>query len=174
MLKVLWDDFLMCYSSRPLLCWSVWWALSTCGYFQVVNYAQGLWETVMPSRDAAIYNGGVEAVSTLLGKRCGAAHSPGGQVRHDLIFLSPRELEVTPKAWFICFELWLSDLGRNSAVLQLWVAVIHKLYTLSGNPAYWFAELSSYAGLRHLRVFWALPSLDVTLGSGVIQVCDNN
>ncbi|XP_039097853.1 thiamine transporter 1 [Hyaena hyaena] len=66
-LKVLWDDFLMCYSFRPLLCWSVWWALSTCGYFQVINYAQGLWETVMPSRDAAIYNGGVEAVSMLLG-----------------------------------------------------------------------------------------------------------
>ncbi|EAW90846.1 SLC19A2 isoform 2 [Pan troglodytes] len=66
-LKVLWNDFLMCYSSRPLLCWSVWWALSTCGYFQVVNYTQGLWEKVMPSRYAAIYNGGVEAVSTLLG-----------------------------------------------------------------------------------------------------------
>lgn len=67
-LKVLWNDFLICYSSRPLLCWSVWWALSTCGYFQVINYTQGLWETVMPSRHAAIYNGGVEAVSTLLGK----------------------------------------------------------------------------------------------------------
>ncbi|KAM9241971.1 thiamine transporter 1 isoform 2-T2 [Dugong dugon] len=66
-LKVLWNDFLICYSSRPLLCWSVWWALSTCGYFQVVNYTQGLWEQVMPSRHAAIYNGGVEAVSTLLG-----------------------------------------------------------------------------------------------------------
>uniref|UniRef100_H0V8V0 Solute carrier family 19 member 2 n=1 Tax=Cavia porcellus TaxID=10141 RepID=H0V8V0_CAVPO len=66
-LKVLWNDFLICYSSRPLLCWSVWWALSTCGYFQVINYTQGLWETVMPSRHAAIYNGGVEAVSTLLG-----------------------------------------------------------------------------------------------------------
>ncbi|XP_069401697.1 thiamine transporter 1 isoform X1 [Ovis canadensis] len=65
-LKVLWNDFLVCYSSRPLLCWSVWWALSTCGYFQVINYAQGLWEQVMPSRHAAIYNGGVEAVSTLL------------------------------------------------------------------------------------------------------------
>ncbi|XP_001364625.1 thiamine transporter 1 [Monodelphis domestica] len=66
-LKVLWKDFLVCYSSRPLLCWSVWWALSTCGYFQVVNYTQGLWERVMPSRNATIYNGGVEAVSTLLG-----------------------------------------------------------------------------------------------------------
>ncbi|XP_036879759.1 thiamine transporter 1 isoform X2 [Manis javanica] len=66
-LKVLWADFLACYSSRPLLCWSVWWALSTCGYFQVLNYAQGLWEKVMPSRQAAIYNGSVEAVSTFLG-----------------------------------------------------------------------------------------------------------
>ncbi|XP_075420724.1 thiamine transporter 1 isoform X2 [Tenrec ecaudatus] len=66
-LKVLWNDFLVCYSSRPLLCWSVWWALSTCGYFQVVNYTQGLWEQVEPSRNATIYNGGVEAVSTLLG-----------------------------------------------------------------------------------------------------------
>ncbi|ELK16303.1 thiamine transporter 1 [Pteropus alecto] len=66
-LKALWDDFLTCYSRRPLLCWSAWWALSTCGYFLVVNYTQGLWEQVMPSRHAAVYNGGVEAVSTLLG-----------------------------------------------------------------------------------------------------------
>ncbi|XP_055480672.1 thiamine transporter 1 [Psammomys obesus] len=66
-LKVLWNDFLICYSSRPLLCWSTWWALSTCGYFQVVNYTQGLWEKVMPFEHANIYNGGVEAVSTLLG-----------------------------------------------------------------------------------------------------------
>ncbi|XP_053242111.1 thiamine transporter 1 isoform X1 [Podarcis raffonei] len=66
-IKELWQDFLRCYSSRPLLCWSVWWALSTCGYFQVINYAQGLWEKVLPSQTSPIYNGGVEAVSTLLG-----------------------------------------------------------------------------------------------------------
>ncbi|CAI5772992.1 thiamine transporter 1 isoform X2 [Podarcis lilfordi] len=66
-IKELWQDFLLCYSSRPLLCWSVWWALSTCGYFQVINYAQGLWEKVLPSQTSPIYNGGVEAVSTLLG-----------------------------------------------------------------------------------------------------------
>uniref|UniRef100_A0A8D2NYW4 Solute carrier family 19 member 2 n=1 Tax=Zosterops lateralis melanops TaxID=1220523 RepID=A0A8D2NYW4_ZOSLA len=65
-LKDLWRDFLQCYSSRTLLCWSVWWALSTCGYFQVINYAQGLWEMVLPSPSADIYNGAVEAASTLL------------------------------------------------------------------------------------------------------------
>ncbi|XP_074672869.1 thiamine transporter 1 [Strix aluco] len=66
-LKDLWQDFLQCYSSRTMLCWSVWWALSTCGYFQVINYAQGLWEMVQPSQSTEIYNGAVEAASTLLG-----------------------------------------------------------------------------------------------------------
>ncbi|XP_018412801.1 PREDICTED: thiamine transporter 1 isoform X2 [Nanorana parkeri] len=66
-LRTLWKDFLHCYSSRTLLCWSVWWALSTCGYFQVINYSQGLWEKVAPSSHSDIYNGSVEAVSTLLG-----------------------------------------------------------------------------------------------------------
>lgn len=67
-LKDLWRDFLQCYSSWTMLCWSVRWALSTCGYFQVINYAQGLWEMVLPSNSTEIYNGGVEAASTLLGK----------------------------------------------------------------------------------------------------------
>ncbi|XP_010791181.1 thiamine transporter 1 isoform X1 [Notothenia coriiceps] len=66
-LRILFDDFLQCYRSGPLLAWSLWWALATCGYFQVVNYAQALWENVRPSQDYEIYNGYVETLSTLLG-----------------------------------------------------------------------------------------------------------
>lgn len=66
-LKMLWADFLQCYSSPALLDWSVWWALSTCGYLQVINYAQALWEKILPSKEFAIYNGYVETISTLLG-----------------------------------------------------------------------------------------------------------
>ncbi|XP_059184079.1 thiamine transporter 1 [Centropristis striata] len=66
-LRLLFEDFLRCYSSRPLLAWSLWWALATCGYFQVVNYAQALWENVRPSQEYEIYNGYVETLSTLLG-----------------------------------------------------------------------------------------------------------
>ncbi|XP_074856050.1 thiamine transporter 1 isoform X2 [Carettochelys insculpta] len=66
-LKQLWRDFLQCYSSRLMLSWSMWWAFSTCGYFQVINYMQGLWEMLLPSQSFKIYNGGVEAVSTILG-----------------------------------------------------------------------------------------------------------
>ncbi|XP_017281768.1 thiamine transporter 1 isoform X1 [Kryptolebias marmoratus] len=66
-LQMLFDDFIQCYRCRPLLTWSVWWALVTCGYFLVLNYAQALWETVRSSRDDIIYNGYVETLSTLFG-----------------------------------------------------------------------------------------------------------
>ncbi|KAG8450477.1 hypothetical protein GDO86_002945 [Hymenochirus boettgeri] len=66
-LKTLWKHFLHCYSSRTLICWSAWWAFSTCGYYQVINYSQGLWEKIAPSSHFHVYNGSVEAVSTLLG-----------------------------------------------------------------------------------------------------------
>ncbi|XP_062852867.1 thiamine transporter 1 [Trichomycterus rosablanca] len=66
-LKTLSMDFVQCYSCRTLLAWSVWWALSTCGYFQVVNYAQALWENILPSKNFKIYNGYVETIATLLG-----------------------------------------------------------------------------------------------------------
>lgn len=41
-----------------------------CGYFQVLNYIQPLWETVAYSSGATnIYNGAVEALHTLLSKK---------------------------------------------------------------------------------------------------------
>ncbi len=65
---MLFEDFLQCYRCRPLLAWSLWWALATCGYLQVINYVQVLWEKIRPSHDNKIYNGYVEALSTLLGQ----------------------------------------------------------------------------------------------------------
>ncbi|XP_072235447.1 thiamine transporter 1 [Leuresthes tenuis] len=66
-LRMLFNDFVQCYRCRPLLAWSVWWALATCGYFQIINYAQALWENIRPSHDYEIFNGYVETLSTLLG-----------------------------------------------------------------------------------------------------------
>ncbi|KAM6933542.1 thiamine transporter 2 [Xenentodon cancila] len=65
-IRQLWRDFRQCYTSRQLLYWSLWWAMATCGYNQVVNYVQVLWEHVQPSQNFTIYNGGVEAASNLL------------------------------------------------------------------------------------------------------------
>ncbi|XP_025895813.1 thiamine transporter 2-like [Nothoprocta perdicaria] len=59
-------DLRECYSSRKLLYWSLWWALATAGFNQVVNYIQVLWDFRAPSHSAAVYNGAVEAIATFL------------------------------------------------------------------------------------------------------------
>ncbi|XP_066548508.1 thiamine transporter 2-like isoform X2 [Amia ocellicauda] len=73
-------DFKECYSSRNLIYWSLWWALATCGYYQISNYVQVLWHHKLPSKNFTLYNGGVEAVATLTGA---AASFAVGHVRLD-------------------------------------------------------------------------------------------
>ncbi|XP_028429786.1 solute carrier family 19 member 3b [Perca flavescens] len=58
-----------------LIYWSVWWALATAGYVQVFNYTQLMWDHIEPSASSSIYNGGVEAVCSLVG--AAAAFSVG-------------------------------------------------------------------------------------------------
>ncbi|XP_043558957.1 solute carrier family 19 member 3b [Chiloscyllium plagiosum] len=67
MILQLWSDFKNCYSSRNLLYWSFWWAIATCGYYQIFNYVQVLWDHIAPSKNVSVYNGGVEALTTLTG-----------------------------------------------------------------------------------------------------------
>ncbi|KAF7656499.1 hypothetical protein LDENG_00040080 [Lucifuga dentata] len=64
---LLWKSFRESYSSRHLIYWSLWWALATVGYVQVFNYIQLMWDHIEPSATSSIYNGGVEAVCTLVG-----------------------------------------------------------------------------------------------------------
>lgn len=66
-----------CGGNGYVLKWSLWWALAMCGNFQVGNYIQPLWETIHPSsagdgdhqgRVGHVYNGAVEATTTLTGE----------------------------------------------------------------------------------------------------------
>ena len=64
--RLLWFDFTSAYSTAYTLKWSLWWAFAMCGYFQVLNYIQPLWEEISPSGTTSIYNGAVEAAHTFL------------------------------------------------------------------------------------------------------------
>ncbi len=70
--KQMWESLKASYSSRRLVQWSLWWALATAGYGQVFNYVQLMWDHIEPSSTSSVYNGGVEAVCTLVGEAfCG-------------------------------------------------------------------------------------------------------
>lgn len=60
-------DLRECYSSKRLFCWSLWWAFSTAGFNQVLNYVQILWDDKAPSRDSSVYNRAAETLATLGG-----------------------------------------------------------------------------------------------------------
>ncbi|XP_077150956.1 thiamine transporter 1 [Ranitomeya variabilis] len=124
-LRTLWNDFLHCYSSRTLLCWSVWWALSTCGYFQVVNYSQGLWEMVAPSSHSEIYNGSVEAVSTLLGA---VAVFIVGYIK--ISWSTWGELLLAVFAMIIAVTVYIMDIIRNIWVCYAMYVLFRSIYMI--------------------------------------------
>ncbi|XP_040279761.1 thiamine transporter 1 [Bufo bufo] len=123
--RTLWKDFLVCYSSRTLLCWSVWWALSACGYFQVLNYAQGLWEKVAPSSHSDIYNGSVEAVSTLLGA---VAVFIFGYVK--ISWSTWGELLLAGFALIIAVTVYIMDVIRNIWVCYVMYIIFRSIYMI--------------------------------------------
>ncbi|XP_017857956.1 PREDICTED: thiamine transporter 2 [Drosophila arizonae] len=64
--RLLWYHLASSYTNPVVLLWSVWWALAICGQIQVISYIQFLWKELAPEKQSN-YNGGVEAVATLLG-----------------------------------------------------------------------------------------------------------
>lgn len=56
--------------------WSLWWVFNSAGYYLVVFYVHILWNTLDQATDQKhVYNGGVEAASTLLGESHMICHS---------------------------------------------------------------------------------------------------
>lgn len=66
--------------------WSLWWIFNSAGYYLMLYYVHILWNEIYPARDnRKVYNGGVEAVSTLLGIY--GYFSPSAVVFYVFIFL---------------------------------------------------------------------------------------
>ncbi|NWY65608.1 S19A1 protein, partial [Erithacus rubecula] len=72
-----WQDMVLCRMLRELgalakqpqlRLWSLWWVFNSAGYYLVLYYAHILWNEISPTTDnRRVYNGGVDAASTLLG-----------------------------------------------------------------------------------------------------------
>ncbi|EFO16653.1 hypothetical protein LOAG_11851, partial [Loa loa] len=51
--------------NKNVLKWSIWWALTSCGFYQITNYVQSLWATMQNISDN--FNGITECINTLIG-----------------------------------------------------------------------------------------------------------
>lgn len=55
------------FSNTYVVKWSLWYALSLCGFIQVQIYMQPLWTQIVDDPSQPIYNGAVEGILTVLG-----------------------------------------------------------------------------------------------------------
>lgn len=60
-------DLQTAYTNPLVVKWSLWWALATCGFYQVLNYTQLIWEEIHAVSGQNYYNGAVEALYTIIG-----------------------------------------------------------------------------------------------------------
>ncbi|KAH1004478.1 thiamine transporter 1 [Dendroctonus ponderosae] len=65
--QLMWGHLRQGYASFYIIKWSIWWALSTCGFIQVQIYMQPLWAAIVSDPTEPIYNGVVESILTVLG-----------------------------------------------------------------------------------------------------------
>lgn len=63
--------------SPQLRLWSLWWVFNSAAYYLIVYYVHILWNVVHPTTDTtAVYNGGADAASTLLGRPAAPLATP--------------------------------------------------------------------------------------------------
>nr|XP_003474482.1 thiamine transporter 2 isoform X1 [Cavia porcellus]XP_013013192.1 thiamine transporter 2 isoform X1 [Cavia porcellus]XP_013013195.1 thiamine transporter 2 isoform X1 [Cavia porcellus] len=133
------QDLKECYSSRRLFYWSLWWAFSTAGFNQVLNYVQILWDYKAPSQDSSIYNGAVEAIATFGGALAAFAV---GHVKVNWDLLGELALAVFSVigagSLFLMhytLSIWLSYAGylifKSSYMLLITIAVFQIAVNLS-------------------------------------------
>ncbi|XP_064322938.1 thiamine transporter 1 isoform X2 [Phalacrocorax carbo] len=92
---------------------------------QVINYAQGLWEMVMPSHSTNIYNGAVEAVSTLLGA---VAVFVVGHIKTSWAMWG--EVALALFSFLIAAAVYIMDTVRNIWVCYASYVVFRIIYML--------------------------------------------
>ncbi|XP_005395499.1 PREDICTED: thiamine transporter 2 [Chinchilla lanigera] len=133
------QDLKECYSSKRLFYWSLWWAFSTAGFNQVLNYIQILWDYKAPSQDSSIYNGAVEAIATFGGALAAFAV---GHAKVDWDLLGELALAffsvISAGSLFLMhytLSIWLSYAGylifKSSYMLLITIAVFQIAVNLS-------------------------------------------
>lgn len=65
--KLMANHFQNSFFNLYILKWSLWFALSTCGFIQVQTYVQPLWTEINGDSGSPIYNGAVHSIVTILG-----------------------------------------------------------------------------------------------------------
>ncbi|XP_075211891.1 thiamine transporter 1-like isoform X2 [Lycorma delicatula] len=152
----LWSDFKHAYTNPYVIKWSLWWALATCGYQQVMSYVQLLW-TDIAGKENAFYNGAVEALYTIISAfsafmfgRCKADWS-----RPDRGELLLGVLTLTEGS-FLLWSSFSHSIWEGYIVYIVFGALYHIMMTVSNSEVARHIKSDSYALIFGVNTFISL------------------
>ncbi|XP_046669329.1 folate transporter 1-like isoform X2 [Homalodisca vitripennis] len=153
----LWSDFTAAFTNAYVVKWAVWWALSTCGYWQVLYYIQLLWQTIRKDigDDEPPMYGIVEAAYTLIGAM---ASMTIGKVHLDWTVVGEPVLAVG--AFGVAAVLFLMSGTRSMALAYstyiCFTVIYHTMITVANSEVAKQVNRDSYGLIFGVTTFFAL------------------
>ncbi|KAF4521486.1 hypothetical protein B566_EDAN001783 [Ephemera danica] len=148
-------DLLVSYSHKSVIKWSLWWALATCGYYQVLFYTQLLWEDIIANSEQNLLNGAVEATYTILGALCALGI---GTLHFNWSILGTPILAICAviQSGALYVSAYTSDLYTAYACYIICLVAYQALATIASSEIAKKLNEDSYALIFGMNMFLAL------------------
>ncbi|EAA10851.4 AGAP006349-PA [Anopheles gambiae str. PEST] len=137
--RLLWKHLISAYRQLPVVQWSLWWALAMAGFIQVQVYVQLLWHEI-DQQQGTLFNGGAEALLTLLGAMSALAAG----------YIANRIFEQWA-LWIltVCSGLQGGLIFYSGFATNIWVAYV--LYILFGTLYLFMVTMASAIVAKYLE-----------------------
>ncbi|XP_011198870.2 thiamine transporter 1 [Bactrocera dorsalis] len=154
--KLLWSHFYNAYSNLKVVQWSMWYAISLCGYLQILTYIQVLWIEIEPNKEIA-WNGAVDAILTLLAAlmalAAGYIHAGRLKPLQSLLVLSTFAAMEGGAVLLCC---WTSNIYVSYAAYILFGALYAFSITVASAEVARYLEEESFGLVFGVNTFIAL------------------
>ncbi|XP_067645984.1 thiamine transporter 1-like [Eurosta solidaginis] len=154
--KLLWSHFYNAYSNLKVVQWSIWYAISLCGYLQIISYIQVLWIEIEPNIEIA-WNGAVDAVLTalaaLMALAAGYIHAGRLKPLQSLLVLSAFAALEGGAVLLCC---WTSNIYVSYVGYILFAALYAFSITVASAEVARYLEEESYGFVFGVNTFVAL------------------
>lgn len=156
-LQFLWHDFVSAFTNLYVIKWAFWWALATCGYYQVLSYVQILWDVIQKDTNNTdqLWNGAVETAYTLFGA---AATMAMGKIKLNWRQVGESVLALCS----ICCGLVLYLMAQTNSLILAYVTyviftvIFHMMITVANSEVAKHLNDDSYGLIFGITTFIAL------------------
>lgn len=149
--------FTSSFRNTYVIKWSLWYALSMCGFIQVQTYMQPLWTQIVGDNTQPIYNGAVEAALTILGfvgALLAGVLKCNWEIKGELLIV----LSALCEGFILLYSSRTASVVHSYICYVAFGAIFHFMITVSSSEIAKYIKNESYGLVFGVNSFLALVS----------------